>query len=127
MSEVSKPCASAEAELRTNARHPARCSDLLTNLPKRIRPSGRLGYAAPMSFSVTAYHANRPLTVTAETAKEAFAKAVEWHVVNRFTNISICDGVKSYSIDGFASVMALKEIANTVEAAAERGPKAEVK
>jgi hypothetical protein len=80
-----------------------------------------------MSFSVTAYHANRPLTVTAETAKEAFAKAVEWHVVNRFTNVSICDGVKSYSIDGFASVMALKEIANTVEAAAERGPKAEVK
>jgi hypothetical protein len=77
-----------------------------------------------MSFSVTANHANRSLTVTAETEKEAFAKAVEWHLVERFTNVSISDGVKSYSIDGFASVMALKEIANTVEAAAERGPKA---
>jgi hypothetical protein len=77
-----------------------------------------------MSFSVTANHANRPLTVTAETEKEAFAKAVEWHLVERFTNVSISDGVNSYSIDGFASVMALKEIANTVEAAAERGPKA---
>jgi hypothetical protein len=77
-----------------------------------------------MSFSVTANHANRSLTVTAETEKKAFAKAVEWHLVERFTNVSISDGVKSYSIDGFASVMALKEIANTVEAAAERGPKA---
>jgi hypothetical protein len=80
-----------------------------------------------MPISVKAYYADHPLMVTVETAKEAFAKAIEWHVVNRFTNVSICDGVKSYSIDGFASVMALKEIANTVEAAAERGPKAEVK
>jgi hypothetical protein len=36
-----------------------------------------------------------------------------------FTNVSISDGIKNYSIDGFASVMALQEIANTVEAAAE--------
>ena len=70
-----------------------------------------------MPFSVKAYYADRPLTVIAETAKEAFAKAIEWHVVERLTNVSISDGVKSYSIDGFASAMALQEIANTVEAA----------
>jgi hypothetical protein len=67
-----------------------------------------------MPFSVKAYYAARPLTVIAETPKEAFAKAVEWHVVERFTNV-----VKSYSIEGFASAMALQEIANTVEAAEE--------
>ena len=77
-----------------------------------------------MPFSVKAYYAARPLTVIAETAKEVFAKAVEWHVVERFTNVSISDGVKSYSIDGFASAMALQEIANTVEAAAELEGKA---
>ena len=64
------------------------------------------------------------LAVTEDTAKRAFAKAIESHVAERFTNVSIRDGIKSYSIDRFASVMALKEIANTVEAAAERGPKA---
>jgi hypothetical protein len=72
-----------------------------------------------MPFSVKAYYADQPLTVTAETAKDAFAKAVEWHVVGRFSNVSISAGIKSYSIDGFASAMALQEIANTVEAAAE--------
>ena len=56
-----------------------------------------------MPFSVKAYYADRPLTVIAETAKEAFAKAIEWHVVERFTNVSISDGIKSYSIDRFAS------------------------
>ena len=61
-----------------------------------------------MPFSVKAYYAHRPLTVIAETAKEAFAKAVEWHVVERFTNVSISDGVKSYSIEGFASTMTLQ-------------------
>jgi hypothetical protein len=48
-----------------------------------------------MPFSVKAYYADCPLTVTTETAKEAFAKAVEWHVVEGFTNVSISDGVKS--------------------------------
>ena len=36
-------------------------------------------------------------------------------------------GVKIYSIEEFSSVMALQEIANTVEAAAEQGPKAKLK
>ena len=58
------------------------------------------------------------LAVTADTAKEAFAKAIEWHVVEKFSGVSIYDSARMYSIDEFASVMALQEIANTVEAAA---------
>jgi hypothetical protein len=73
-----------------------------------------------MSFSVKAYHADHPLTVTKETATEAFAKAVEWHVVERFANVSISDGTKTYSIDAFAVAMALLEIAKTTEATAEQ-------
>ena len=49
------------------------------------------------------------------TAKEAFAKAVEWHVVEKFTNVSISNGRKRYSIAEFSSVMALIEIANTLD------------
>jgi hypothetical protein len=41
------------------------------------------------------------LAVTTETAKEAFAKAVEWHVTGRFTHVSISDDIKTYSIDAF--------------------------
>ena len=60
------------------------------------------------------------LAVTADTAKEAFAKAIEWHVVERFSGVSIYDGGRSFSIDEFASVMTLQEIAKTVNAAAEQ-------
>jgi hypothetical protein len=63
--------------------------------------------------------------VTTETAKEAFAKAVEWHVVEGFTNVSISDGVKDFTIAEFSWVMALLEIASTVEAAAQVGLKGE--
>ena len=35
----------------------------------------------------------------------------------RFTNVSIYDGNKLYSIDEFASAVALQEIANTAEVA----------
>ena len=69
-----------------------------------------------MPFSVQANVNDQVVAATFETAKEAFAKAVEWHVVRRFANISINDGAKSYSIDGFSSVMALQQIADTVEA-----------
>ena len=80
-----------------------------------------------MPFSVIGYYADRPLMVTKETAGRAFAKAVEWHVVERFTDVTISDGKKSYSIDEFSLAMALQEIANTVEAAAELGLKAKAK
>ena len=69
-----------------------------------------------MPFVVQATTDDHALSATVETAKEAFAKAVEWHVVRRFTNICIKNGAKSYSTDEFSSVMALLEIANTVEA-----------
>jgi len=80
-----------------------------------------------MTFSVTAYVDNCLVSATTENAKEAFAKAVEWHVVRKLTDISISDGIKSYSIDGFASAMALREIANTVETAAAPELKAKPK
>ena len=51
----------------------------------------------------------------AETAKVAFAKAIEWHVVERLAGVSISDGTRSYSIVEFSSVMALIEIASTIE------------
>jgi hypothetical protein len=78
----------------------------------------------PMPFVVKAFFDDHTLTVTTETAKDAFAKAVEWHVAERLTDVSISDGIKSYTIAEFSSVMALIEIANTVRAATELGPKA---
>ena len=78
----------------------------------------------PMPFMVKAFYDDHPLTLTSETAKEAFAKAIEWHLVERFTDVSISDGIKVFTITEFASVMALTEIHNTVEAASEVKPKA---
>jgi hypothetical protein len=60
------------------------------------------------------------LAVTADTAKQAFAKAIEWHVAERFSDVSIYDGAKRYSIVEFASVMSLREIANAIEDAAPK-------
>jgi hypothetical protein len=37
----------------------------------------------------------------------------------RFTNISISDDIKTYSLDAFSLAMALLEIGKTLEAAAE--------
>ena len=72
-----------------------------------------------MPFLVQGSIDDHTLAVTTATAKEAFAKAIEWHVVDRFTDVSIYDGIKVYSIDAFSLAMALLEIAKTVEAAAE--------
>ena len=75
-----------------------------------------------MPFVVKAHIEDLTLTVNAETAKDAFAKAVEWHVVNGFRNISISDGHKRFAIAEFAWTMASQEIAHTINAAAERPP-----
>jgi hypothetical protein len=80
-----------------------------------------LKWTVPMPFLVQAIVDDHRLAVAFEAAKEAFAKAVEWHVVRRFTDISINDGTKSYLIDEFASSMALLDIASTVETDAARG------
>jgi hypothetical protein len=80
-----------------------------------------------MPFSLSGYADDRLVSAITETAKEAFAKAVEWHVVHKLTDVSMSDGIKSYSIDGFALAMAMQEITNTVEVDVESGLKAKGK
>jgi hypothetical protein len=54
-------------------------------------------------------------------------KAVEWHVAERLSNVAISDGNKNYTVSEFASVMALQQIADTVEADVVRRSKTERK
>ena len=68
-----------------------------------------------MPFQVQGNVDDHALAVTCETAKEAFAKAVEWQAV-QFADVSISDGTKSFTVAEFAALMALKEIGDTVEA-----------
>lgn len=68
-----------------------------------------------MPLLVQANLDDHTLSVTTETAKEAFAKAIEWHVVHKMTGITITDAVRNYSLAEFSSMMALKLIAETVE------------
>ena len=75
-----------------------------------------------MPFVVKAHVEDLTLTVNAKTAKEAFAKAVEWHVAKGFAGVSISDGHKRFTIAEFSWTMASQEIANTVEAAERRPP-----
>ena len=76
--------------------------------------------AQPLTVVVQGCLDKRTLAVTTATAKEAFAKAVEWSIAERVTDVSIYDGSRSYSIEEFASVMAFLEIAKTVNAPAEQ-------
>jgi hypothetical protein len=80
-----------------------------------------------MPFLVQGSIDDQTLAVTTATAQEAFAKAIEWHVAERLTNVSIYDGTKVYSIDAFSVAMALLEIAKPVEATAKPGLKAKEK
>jgi hypothetical protein len=70
-----------------------------------------------MPFMVRGFYNNNQLALTSGAAKDAFAKAIEWHVVERFTNVSINDGIKDYTIAEFASLMALREIDQTMDRA----------
>jgi hypothetical protein len=70
-----------------------------------------------MPFVVKAHIDDLMQTASAETAKEAFAKAVEWHVVKGFRGVSIRDGHKRFTIAEFAWTMASQEIADTTAAA----------
>jgi hypothetical protein len=76
-----------------------------------------------MAFVVQAQIDDHTLSTTTETAKEAFAKAIEWQVVHKLTRVTISDGVRSFSITDFASAMAFLDIANTVGATSDRRPK----
>jgi hypothetical protein len=70
-----------------------------------------------MPFVVKAHIDDLMLTASAGTAKEAFAKAVEWHVAQGFRGVSISDGHKRFTVAEFSWTMASQEIANTVDAA----------
>ena len=107
-----------EQKDRSSERQTAPCEIL-----RLVQPLGD-GQALPMIFHVHAYVDDHVLKSTAKTAKEAFAKAIEWHVVGRLTDVSISDGNRSYSIAEFASVMALAEIANTEASAEQNRPEA---
>jgi hypothetical protein len=48
-------------------------------------------------------------------AKEAFAKAIEWHIVEKLLDISISNGRKNYTIAEFSLAMALNEISSTLD------------
>jgi hypothetical protein len=47
---------------------------------------------------IQAHIEDHTLSATTETAKEAFAKAVEWQAVHKLTCVTISDGVRSFSI-----------------------------
>jgi hypothetical protein len=70
-----------------------------------------------MPFVVKAHIDDLTLTANAETAKEAFTKAVEWHVAKGFRGVSIGNGHKRFTVAEFSWTMASQEIANTVDAA----------
>ena len=76
-----------------------------------------------MPYVLKAHVDDLTLTANAETAKEAFAKAVEWHVAKGFRGISISDGRRRFTIAEFSWTMASQEIANT-DKAAQRPPSA---
>lgn len=71
----------------------------------------------PMPFVVQAHTDNHTVTVTTVTAKEAFAKAIEWQINGRFAHVSISDDIKTYSLEAFSLAMALLEIGKTLDAA----------
>ena len=66
-----------------------------------------------MSFTVQATIDGHTIVAPAETAKEAFAKAIEWQAAQHLADVAISDGSKNYSIAEFSAKMALAEITVT--------------
>jgi hypothetical protein len=66
-----------------------------------------------MPFEVKAWVYGRLQTAYAASAKEAFALAVEWQVVNCAWGVSISDGCRRFTVAEFAWAMASEEIAAT--------------
>lgn len=73
-----------------------------------------------MPFLVHAYIDDHALTATFETAKQAFAKAVEWQLVKQLNDVSINDGTDRFTIAEFSSRMALEQIAETVRSGTKK-------
>jgi hypothetical protein len=67
-----------------------------------------------MSYLVQARLDDHTLSASTGTAREAFAKAIEWQLHERFNDVTISHGANTYSIDEFASVMARREITKTL-------------
>lgn len=103
----------------SSEREKAPCEILRLVQPRRVEQS------SSVTFHVHAMIDDHLLKVAAKTAKDVFAKAIEWHVVGRLTNISINDGSRSYSIAEFALAMALAEMASTEASATRNRPRRE--
>ena len=63
-----------------------------------------------MSYTVHATIDGHRILAPAKTAKEAFVKAIEWHVAHQFADVVISDGNNDFTIAEFSSSMALSEI-----------------
>ena len=70
-----------------------------------------------MAYFVEASVEDCTVLTTAQTANEAFAKAIEWQASKQAPEITINDGDKNYSIADFAEMMAQSEIAVAWQAA----------
>ena len=68
-----------------------------------------------MPFVVRGFCNNNFLALTSATAKEAFAKAIEWHLIERFADVSISDGTKDYTMTEFSLAMALNDVSTTLD------------
>lgn len=66
-----------------------------------------------MRFTVKATIDGHTITAPVETAKDAFAKAIDWQIAKQVEDVAISDGSKNYSITEFSAAMALSEIADT--------------
>jgi hypothetical protein len=67
-----------------------------------------------MPFAVTATIDGHIVSIPADTAKEAFAKAIDWQVAKQINHVAISDGSDNYSIAEFSAKIAFSEIAATV-------------
>jgi len=86
-----------------------------------LQSAGGVEEALSTLFIIEAFVDGRALTVAAQTAKDAFATAVEWRIMGNLADVSISDRAKRYSIDEFALVMALAEIEHTIKSDDSRG------
>lgn len=83
-----------------------------------VQPAPKL--RSHMPFSVQAYIDDHLLTATFETAKQAFAEAIDWKIAKQLNDIMINDGANSFTIAEFASRMAQGHVAETVEARSQK-------
>jgi hypothetical protein len=75
-----------------------------------------------MAFVIQAHADDHTLSATTDAAPDAFAKAIEWQAVHKFTDVTISDGDRSFTIE-FALSMAFLDITKTVGATPDRGSK----